>query len=61
MEIPLISGKALVNLATDQAVLLFEDSNGGRHYSTSYTINKLFCLEELSDNSNKFVYLDCDC
>lgn len=47
--IPLISGKALVNLATDQAVLLFEDSNGGRHYSTSYTINKLFCLEELCE------------
>lgn len=47
--IPLSSGKALVNLLTDQAVLLFEDSDGGRHYSTDYTANRLFQLDELRE------------
>jgi hypothetical protein len=47
--VPLVNGKALANLVTDRAVLLFEDRNGGRHYSTDYTVDRLFRLDELCE------------
>lgn len=49
--IPLKAGEALANLVSDQAVLLFEDRAGGRHYNIDYTANRLFRMEELAQRA----------
>ncbi len=47
--VPLKAGKALANLITEHAVLLFEDKDGGRHYYIDFTADRLFRMDELSE------------
>lgn len=47
--VPFQNGKAIANLMDDSAVLLFEDQDGCRHYSTEYTIRRLFRLDQLCE------------